>query len=153
MNSKLILAILLAASLAGNAAFLVTAFLPRPAQPATALDQLSLTADQKAKFEGTKKAFQEERSRNHKRMIELRATLADEFVKEAPDRQRMVSTSLEMATVQTNMRPKVIDHLIALHAVLTPEQRTALANVMRTGEGSTAACPGAMLYSPPDQGK
>lgn len=153
MNSKTILAILLVASLAGNAAFLVTAFLRRPVHPAAALDQLSLTDNQKAKFETTKIAFQAERSRSHGRMAELRGALADEFMKETPDRQKLVSTSGEMAAVQTNMRPKVIDHLLALHAVLTPAQRTTLAKFIRAGEGTGAACPGAALYSTPDQGR
>jgi Spy/CpxP family protein refolding chaperone len=153
MNGKAILTLLLVASLAGNAAFLLTAFLRRPSHPATAIDQLALTDDQKAKFDASQRAFQEERARNHKKLVDLRATLADEFLNEAPDRQRLVNTSMEMAGVQTKMRPKVIEHLLALHAVLTPIQRTSLANIMRAGEGSGVACPGAMLYSTPDQGR
>jgi Spy/CpxP family protein refolding chaperone len=153
MNSKALLVILLAASLAGNAAFLMTAFARRSAPPAAALEQLSLTDGQKAKFEGIKRAFQEERAVSHRSMAELRARLADEYGTETPDRQRLLSTSLEMAALQTSMRPKVVDHLLALHGLLTPGQRATLAGMMRAGSGIGAACPGAMLYSPSEHGK
>ena len=56
-----------------------------------------------------------------------------------------------MAQVQNGMRPKLIDHLLALHALLTPEQRATFANLMRTAGGMGAVCPGAMLYPTPDQ--
>jgi hypothetical protein len=153
VSTKTILAILLAASLAGNASFLLTVFLKRPTQRAGAIDQLSLTTDQASRFEGAKRTFQNERARAQKRMAELRGVLADEFLKEAPDRQRLLYAAVEMAQVQTGMRPKLVDHLLALHAVLTPAQRASLADAMRTGGGAGAGCPGAMLYSNPEQGR
>ena len=86
-------------------------------------------------------------------MAELRRLLADEFAKEAPDRQRMVTTAVEMAQVQTGMRPKLIDHLLALHVLITPAQRTSFASLMRTGGGAGSVCPGAILYPTRDDGK
>lgn len=151
MNRKTILAILLTASLAGNAAFLVTAFFRRSTQHIGAIDQLSLTEDQKSKFETKKQLFQDERTVAHKKMAVLRGVLADEFLKDTPDRQRLVSAAVEMAQVQTNMRPKLIDHLLALHALVTPAQRATLASIMRTGGGNGATCPGAMLFSTPNE--
>jgi Spy/CpxP family protein refolding chaperone len=150
MSSKTILAVLLLASLAGNASFLITTFSRRPARQAGAIDQLALTADQASKFEGSKRAFQDQRRMAHQKMAELRRLLADEFAKETPDRQRMVTTAVEMAQVQTGMRPKLIDHLLALHALITPAQRASFADLMRTGGGSGSVCPGSMLYPATD---
>jgi hypothetical protein len=146
MSTKTILAIFLTASLAGNASFLITTFLKRPPQQIGAIDQLSLTAEQASKFEGTRRIFQDQRVQAHKRMAELRGVLADEFLKETPDRQRLVNTAVEMAQVQTDMRPRLIDHLLVLHELLSSTQRTNLAEIMRASE---AACPGAALYSEP----
>jgi len=153
VNAKTILAIVLAASLSGNAAFLVTAFVRRPHPSAGALDQLSLTADQTSKLEAAKKAFQTERAPAQQRMAELRRVLADEYQKDSPDRQVLLDTATEMTRVQSGMRPKVVDHLLALHAVFNPGQRQSLAQVMRNGAGPGAACPAAMLYPSSDQGK
>ena len=151
MSSKTILAVLLVASLAGNASFLIATFTKGVPQRAGTIDQLALTADQTAKFESSKQAFQEERARAHQHMAELRNALADEFAKEVPDRQRLAATAVEMAQLQTAMRPKLIDNLLVLHALLTSEQRATFANLMRAGGGMGAACPGAMLYPTPDE--
>lgn len=153
MNAKTSLVILLTASLCGNAAFLLTSFLHHRAQPVAVLDQLSLTEEQSSKLESAKKAFQGERASAQKRMAELRGVLADEFQKDSPDRQVLLSTATEMTQVQAGMRPKVVDHLMALHALLNSGQRASLAAVMRTGAGPGAACPAAMLYPSSDRGK
>jgi len=146
MNSKTILSVLLMASLAGNASFLITAFSKRAPQRSAALEQLKLTADQASQFEGSKRAFQDERRQTQQRMAELRNVLADEFATQTPDRQRLVATTVEMAQVQADMRPKLVDHLLALHALLTPDQRADFARLLRTADGGAAMCPGAMLY-------
>jgi Spy/CpxP family protein refolding chaperone len=151
MSSKTKLAILLVASLAGNASFLIATFTKGAPRRIGTIDQLALTADQTAKFEGSKKTFQEERARAHLKMAELRNALADEFAKESPDRQRLATTAGEMAQVQTGMRPRMIDHLLVLHALLTPAQRVTFANLMRSGGAAGTACPGAMLYPTPDE--
>jgi len=150
VRTKTILAVLLVASLAGNASFLITTF-SKPVQQAGPFNQLALTADQKVKFAGSKRAFQDERTKAHQQMAELRSVLADEFAKETPDRQRLVTTAVEMAQVQTGMRPKLIDHLLVLHELLSPAQRTTFANLMRAGGGGGAMCPGAMFFPTPGE--
>ena len=150
MSSKTLLAILLTASLAGNAAFLITAFIKRPTGTLAAIDQLKLTQEQKNRFAEATRAFQAEKTRAHKRMAELRDVLAEELAKEAPDRQKMLGAAIDMAKVQTEMRPKLVDRLLALHSILTPAQRATLAAVMRT-EGAAGGCPGAALFHAPGQ--
>lgn len=153
MRGKTILAILLAASLAGNASFLIATFTKRAPRRTGIIAEVALTADQTAGFESSKLAFQKERALAHRRMGELRGALANEFAKDSPDRQRLQTTALEMAQVQTAMRPKLIDHLMVLHALLTPEQRAAFARLMRESGGMGALCPGAILYPTPDEGR
>jgi hypothetical protein len=84
-------------------------------------------------------------------MSELRGVLASEFAKDKPDNQRMVTAAVEMAQVQTGMRPKLIDHLMVLHALLTPAWRQLLSNLLRKAGGRAATCPGAMLYPTPGE--
>jgi Spy/CpxP family protein refolding chaperone len=145
MSAKTILSTLLAASLAGNASFLITTFSKRPSH-AGLVNQIALTAEQTAKFAASKRTFQDQRAQTLRQMAALRSVLADEFAKDTPDRQELLNTAAGMVEVQTAMRPKLIEHLLSLHPLLTPTQRVNFANLMRTGGGSLAACPGAMLY-------
>jgi Spy/CpxP family protein refolding chaperone len=151
MRTKTILTVLLIASLAGNASFLITRFCEFPPQRAGVLEQLALTADQTAKLASSSEAFQDERAQTHRKMAKLRTTLADEFAKESPDRHRLVTTAIEMAQVQNGMRPKLIEHLMVLHALLTPAQRATFAGAMRASSETSTACPGATLNPMPDE--
>jgi len=152
MNTKILLGILLVASLAGNAAFLLTTALARHDAPMAMLCQLGLTPDQDARLAESRQAFQHERMQAQERIARLRSTFAGEFAKAAPDRQRLQAASDEMARVQGEMRPKMIAHLLTLHALLTPDQRAVFAKAMHAGMGTNAACPGAMLYPTPQEG-
>jgi Spy/CpxP family protein refolding chaperone len=151
MSSKTLLTVLLVASLAGNASFLITKFSKRPSPHAGLVSQLVLTPDQTAKFAASKSTFQDQRAQTLQKMAALRSALADEFAKEAPDRQKLLATAAGMVEIQTAMRPKLIEHLLSLHPLLTLKQRATLANLMRTGGGSEAVCPGAMLYPTRDE--
>jgi hypothetical protein len=151
MSSKTLLAVLLVASLAGNAAFLITTFSKRPSPHAGLVSQLALTADQTVKFAASKSTFENQRGQTLQRLASLRSVLADEFAKDAPNRQKLLTTAAGMVEVQTAMRPKLIEHLLSLHPLLTPMQRVKFADLMRTGGGSLAVCPGAMLYPTHDE--
>ena len=150
MSSKTTLAILLTASLAGNTAFLISTFIKSPRGTRAAMDQLTLTEEQKGRFAEAGRVFQAERTRAHKRMGELRDVLAEELAKEAPDRNKMLGAATDMAKVQTEMRPMLVDHLLVLHSILTPAQRATLAAVMRN-EGAAGGCPGASLFRDTEQ--
>jgi Spy/CpxP family protein refolding chaperone len=146
MSTRTILAILLAASLAGNVSFLLTSFLRQPFRNAGVIERLSLTTDQASRVEEVARTFRDDRVKAHRRMSDLRKVLADEFQKDQPDRPRMLSAAAEMARVQTGMRPRLVDYLLALHAVLTPEQRGSLAEAMRAAGESGETCPEAMPW-------
>ena len=76
-----------------------------------------------------------------------RAGLAAEFLKETPDRDRLLKVAMEMAEVQTARRPKLIEHLILLHGMLSPSQRTVMAEELRTHTNNCcAACPGSKMF-------
>jgi Spy/CpxP family protein refolding chaperone len=151
MSVKTILSVLLVASLAGNASFLIATFSKRPNHHAGAINQLALTAEQTAQLANSKQVFLDQRTQAQRQLAELRGALADEFTKDAPDRQRLAATTSQMAEIQNGMRPKVIEHLLRLHSLLTPTQRQGFASVMRKGGGAASVCPGAMLYSTPEE--
>jgi Spy/CpxP family protein refolding chaperone len=151
MSVKTILSVLLVASLAGNASFLIATFTRRPIHHAGAINQLALTAEQTARLADSKQVFLDQRAQAQRQLAELRSVLADEFTKDVPDRQHLSATTSQMAEIQNGMRPKVIEHLLRLHTLLTPAQRKGFAGVMRKGGGSASVCPGAMLYSAPEE--
>lgn len=148
---KAIIGILLAASLSGNVAFLVTAAVRRGSTPVSVLDGLTLTRDQEAQFEPARRSFQTERARARARMAELRGVLADELVRDAPDRAAMLRATDQMGEVHAAMRSNLVEHLLALHALLEPGQRELVAEAMRSGSAGTS-CPGAVLDSAGDHG-
>ena len=147
MKTKL-LVLLLAASVAGNVAFVAMTLVARPARGALPMDRLGLDADQRAKAMVEREHFVAERRRAHGRILELRGVLAGEVAKPTPDRARMSRLAEEMAGIQSEMRPKFLAHLLDMHALLRPEQRAALGEILRTGEGLgiPPGCPGAALY-------
>ena len=146
MRTKLILSTLLVASLAGNASFLISTFMKSSTPRSGLISQLALTPEQKKMFAASRQVFQAQRAETVAKMAALRSVLAEEFEKDMPARQEMLSAALGMVEVQTAMRPKMIDHLLSLHAALAPAQRTEFAKMMREGDGTVAGCPGAMLY-------
>lgn len=151
MKTKLLL-LLLAASFAGNVAFVATTLAARRQHAAMPMDRLGLDSDQRARLMVVRERFVGERGHAQARMRELRRELADEVTKPAPDRARMEQAAAAMANVQAGMRPKLIAHLLDMHGLLRSEQRAGLAELLRA-EGSMAmpGCPaGALMTAPAD---
>jgi Spy/CpxP family protein refolding chaperone len=147
MRMKL-LVLLLVASVAGNVAFAVTTVVARRQRAMLPMDRLGLDATQRSQLMATREQFVGERGRAHARMRTLRDALAAELTKPTPDRAHMTQLATEMAGIQAEMRPKLIAHLLDMHALLRPEQRGSLAEVLRGGGAAGAdmpACPGAAL--------
>jgi Spy/CpxP family protein refolding chaperone len=157
MKTKL-LVLLLAASVAGNVAFAVTTVVARRQRAALPMDRLGLDAAQRSQLMATREQFVGDRSRAHARMATLRDALAAEVTKATPDRARMTQITTDIAGIQAEMRPKLIGHLLDMHALLRPEQRGKLAEVLRHGGVGGAGmhgCPGASLFpaSAPSEGR
>ena len=151
MKTKL-LVLLLVASVAGNVAFAVTTVVARRQRAMLPMDRLGLDAAQRSRFTATREQFVQDRGRAHARMRTLRDEFAAETTKPTPDRARMTQLANEMAGIQGEMRPKLIAHLLDMHALLRPEQRGRLAEVLRGGGAAgsdTPACPGAALVPIP----
>jgi Spy/CpxP family protein refolding chaperone len=148
MKNK-ILVLLLAASIAGNVAFVVTTLVARHERATLPMDRLGLDSDQRSKLMVLREQFVAERGRAHGRMLELRRALADEVAKPAPDRARMDQILSDIAGIQAEMRPKFVAHLLDMHGVLRPEQRVGLGEILRAGgPGMMPGCPGAALEPP-----
>lgn len=147
MNRKNLLVALLVASLAGNTAFFVTAAVRAHGRPLGSSGKLELTTEQKTRFRAANETFLAGRVEAHSKLAELRAGLAAEFLKETPDRDRLLKVAMEMAEVQTARRPKLIEHLILLHGMLSPSQRATMADELRSHTSTCcAACPGSSLF-------
>jgi hypothetical protein len=134
MNSKL-LVLLLVASVAGNAAFVLTTVITRRQQGLLPVDRLGLDPDQRSKLMVLREQFVGERSRARGRMLVLRRALADEVAKPAPDRARMDRIAADIAGIQAEMRPRFIAHLLEMHGALRPAQRAMLGEMFRTESG------------------
>ena len=154
MKTKLLL-LLLVASVAGNAAFVVTTVYARRQRIVLPMDRLGLGQDQRARLLMLRREFVSEREQAHARMAALRDSLADEVRKAAPDRGLMLRVTAEMTDIQARMRPKLVAHLLDMHGVLRPEQRALLADILRSGGHGAAGCPGAAFYpaAPPSEAK
>ena len=151
MKVKLLL-LLLVASLAGNAAFAVTAYLARQRQPepvAQANERLGLDPNQRARLAPLQERFAVERGQARAHVGRLTDLYAEQFARAEPDRARVEQVAAEMATIQTGMRISFMRFLLDLHALLRPDQRVVLSDIIRNKgapEGASApCCPGAAL--------
>jgi Spy/CpxP family protein refolding chaperone len=146
MKTK-VLVLLLVASVAGNVAFAATTFIAGRQRAALPMDRLGLDDAQRTKLLATREQFARERGRARARMATLRDDFAAEVAKPTPDRARMLQITSEMTSIQAEMRPKLLAHLLDMHQILRPAQRVQLAGMLKSGTGSAAmpGCPGAAL--------
>jgi len=136
----------LVASVAANAAFGVSVLMAASRPPTLPMERLGLDAAQRSRLTAEGRQFTAERTRAHARMMGLRDALAAELAGDHPDQKRMLEITAEMASIQAEMRPKLVTHLVMLHSLLRPDQRGALGAMLR---GSSApGCPGAVLGEP-----
>jgi Spy/CpxP family protein refolding chaperone len=149
MKTRL-LVLLLAASVAGNATFLATAA-REDDRGSLPMDRLGLDAAQRESMKPLRSQFITGRNEAHKRIRDLRGALADEIAKQTPDRARIAGIAARMAVVQEEMRPKFIQHLLDMRAVLRPSQRAALGDLLRAGgePAMMSACTGDTLAPAP----
>ncbi len=147
MNKKNLLIAVLVASLSGNAAFVITAVARSHEQPRGDADRLTLTTQQKKRFSEANEVFLAGRAAAHRELSELRGELAAELLEETPNRERLLKVALKMSELQTARRPKLIEHLLLLHAMLSPSQRAAMADEIRSNTSACcAACPGSRFF-------
>ena len=149
MKVKLLL-LLLVGSVAGNVAFAVTTYLARHSPPATqANDRLGLDQNQRAKLAPLQERFAVERAQSRSRVSELTELYAAQFARAEPDLARVEQFAAEMATIQTGMRMKFMRFLLDMHALLRPDQRVVLSDIIRNKGAPDGAfapcCPGAAL--------
>lgn len=147
MNRRSLVVAFLVASLSGNAAFLITTVVKRYGRGSNGPVRLMLTTEQKARFSEANAWYLAERAVAHRQLIELRGELANEFLKDTPDRERLLKVALEMAEIQTARRPKLIEHLLLFHSLLVPSQRAAMADEVRNHTSACCAgCPGSSFF-------
>jgi Spy/CpxP family protein refolding chaperone len=146
MNRRNLLVPFLVASLSGNAAFLTTTLIKRYGRGSNDTAQLTLTSEQRARFSEANAVYRVDRTLAHGKLVELRGELANEFLKDTPNRERLLKVALEMAEIQTARRPKLIEHLLLFHGLLAPSQRAAMADELRSTSACCAGCPGSSFF-------
>ena len=124
---------LLAASLAANVALGVTVSgRDRAGFPSEPLifSKVNLNADQRARISSLRSEIVAHRDESERRLKALRGELASEIAREPEDRSAVDSTLRQIADSQARFQVAVVDHVLAVRAVLTPEQRSAFEGII-----------------------
>jgi Spy/CpxP family protein refolding chaperone len=132
---------LLAASLAANAAMLLAP--PRPF-PAAATDEplifakASLDPDQRVRIRALRSELLARRAEHERRLAGLRGQLAAALGKEPEARAEIDATLGRISEAQAAFQRAVVEHVLGVRAVLTPEQRPAFESIVATQVQSSA---------------
>jgi len=98
-----------------------------PSDPFSVLD---LTPEQEREFGRLRAEFRDYRGECHHQTGQMIAELVSELTSDAPDQQALDRILLAMSDRQAATQRRLVDHLFALRAVLTPEQRPAFDRVL-----------------------
>jgi Spy/CpxP family protein refolding chaperone len=86
------------------------------------LENLGLTADQKAKHEALHKEMLPIVKEHQKTVKDIRDKMKTEFLKPAPDQYVLQGLSEQLEKANAAFAAKRLDHLLKLKAILTPDQ-------------------------------
>lgn len=86
------------------------------------MDQLNLSADQKAKMKALREEMRTLRKANMEKMKVLREKSKEELLKAAPNKTVLYGYAKEMGDLHKAMAEQMADHLLKVKAVLTKEQ-------------------------------
>jgi Spy/CpxP family protein refolding chaperone len=131
---------LLAASLAANVAMAVGA--SHPGGPASQdeppiFSKVALEPDQRTRISNLRSDLLARRQQHQRRLMELRNQLASAVTHEPEDRAAAEAILARIADVQAGFQRAMVEHILAVRAVLKPDQRPAferlVANQMQAG--------------------
>lgn len=86
------------------------------------MDQLNLSADQKAKMKALREEMSTLRRTNMEKMKALREKSKEELLKAAPNKAVLYGYAKEMADLHKAMAEQMADHMLKVKTVLTKEQ-------------------------------
>lgn len=125
---------LLAASLAANVALAVTLKGRRdgPGFPSEPLifSKVQLDADQRARISSLRTELLARRGESERNLAALRRQLAAAIGRQPEDRAAVDSTLRQLAEAQAGFQEAVVGHVLAVRAVLRPDQRPAFEDII-----------------------
>jgi nickel and cobalt resistance protein CnrR len=124
---------LLAASLAANVVLGMTlAHRGGSALPGEPLifSRVQLDADQRARISSLRSELLARRQENQRTLMQLRRQLAEAIGHDPEDRAAVDATLRQIAGSQARFQAAVVDHVLAVRAVLRPDQRPAFEDII-----------------------
>ena len=92
--------------------------------------ELSLSAEQIVKFQEYRKAFHAELDSLSVRQNDLRRQLVQELAAATPDRKRLSEINERINRLQIEAQERVINHLLDVKAILSPEQQEKFLSII-----------------------
>ncbi len=137
---RLVLWAVLAASLSANVAMAVVAVRHRTGSPPgepLVFSKVSVDPAQRTRILELRSQLLARRDEHARRLAELRVQLAEAMTQRADDTAGIEKLVLRISEAQGAFQHEIVDHVLAVRAVLRPDQRPAFAEVisrhMQTG--------------------
>ncbi len=130
---RLALWAVLALSLSANLAVAAVAVRQRSAGPSNEpliFSKVALDAGQRSRISALRAELMAQRDEHARRIAGLRGELATTILQEPANQARADSLLREIAASQAAMQRAAVDHVLAVKAVLQPEQRPAFAEMV-----------------------
>jgi len=96
------------------------------------LDRMPLDARQRQKLSVLRQTMRGKRAAFWQRATTLKSQLAESICSEKPERSQVVRLVDEFAQNQADMQRTVVDHLLSVSAILSPEQRKQFRTRLRS---------------------
>lgn len=96
------------------------------------LEELDLSADQHESLSALRRAMRQRREEFWRRGATLKAELAEAICAPSPDRDRLAFLLDDFGQSQATMQAAVVDHLVNVNALLSPEQGERFRALLRT---------------------
>ncbi len=128
----LVLWALLAASLSANLAVAAVAMRQRTASSSEPhlFSRVALDADQRTRVSELRSQIMARRDEHARRIAGLREELASAIMQEPEDHARVDSILRRIAETQAGLQQAVVEHVIAVRALLRPDQRPAFGQMV-----------------------
>jgi Spy/CpxP family protein refolding chaperone len=143
------------ASLSANVAMGVAVLRQRePAPPAepSFMGQLALDADQRARIEGLRSRLMASRLEHGRAIAEMRGRLTAAISHEREDPAAVGRALRALAEAQSGYQCDVVDHVLAVRAVLRPDQRPRFERMVSQQMGAGAASAACECLPAPREG-
>jgi hypothetical protein len=124
---------ILAASLSANLAVAAVAVRQRSSAPSNEpllFSKVAVDAGQRSRISALRAELMTQKDEHARRIAELRGELASTILHEPANEAHVESILREIASSQAAMQRAAVDHVLAVKAVLRPDQRPAFAEMV-----------------------